>query len=47
MKKTYIQPNVVTEHVQSLSIMQSASPGGLSNSGQGTGDLGGDPPTGN
>ena len=43
MKKTYIQPNVVTEHVQSLSIMQSASPGGISNSGSGTDNLGSNP----
>ena len=37
MKKIYIQPNVVIEQVQSLSLMQVASPTGVvGNSGAGT-----------
>ena len=41
MKKIYIQPNVVIEQVQSLSLMKVASPAGvLGNSGSGTGELG-------
>ena len=41
MKKAYIQPNVVTEQVQSLSLMQVASPPGvISPSGDGTDGIG-------